>query len=87
MSAELGCDVTPVMLKEFTRNPTRKRNVRFPAAWVPAFCNATGNDDLQRFLLNPQLIAALELGEWDMKHLKRDRQPRERRTAPNPRRR
>lgn len=72
MSAELGCDVIPSMLKEFTRSPRPKRYVRFPAAWVAAFCKATGDDELQRFLLSPELTAALELGEWGMKHLKRD---------------
>lgn len=75
MAAELKREVTASMLRDFTRSATRKRNVRFPAAWVPAFCNATNNDDLLRFLLSPELAAALELGEWDLKHLKREGKP------------
>lgn len=75
MSEGLGRDVTGSMIRDFTRGASKNRNVRFPAAWVPAFCNATGSDALLRFLLSPEMTAALELGEWDMKYLKRRGNP------------
>lgn len=71
MANELGRPITASMLGDFTRNSNLRRNVRFPAAWVPAFCRAAGSDGLQRYLLSEELLAALELGEWDMRHLKR----------------
>jgi hypothetical protein len=55
------------MINDFTassRNQEkRKFPVRFPAAWVKAFCAATGDDRLQRYLLGDHLETLLDLGE------------------------
>lgn len=64
MAADLGRDITAGMLRDFTRGASKGRNVRFPAAWITAFCKATGDDELLRFLLSPELAKALGLGEW-----------------------
>lgn len=65
MTEALGRTITPSMLGDFTRNARvcKKRQVRFPAAWVPALYQATGNDELQRWLAGPHLRALIELGE------------------------
>jgi hypothetical protein len=36
---------------------------RFPVVFVEAFCAATGDDALKRFILGPELLEILELGE------------------------
>lgn len=55
--------VTGSMLADFTRNGTKKRQVRFPAGWVCAFCEVVGDDALQRHLMGERLRQLLELGE------------------------
>ena len=63
MSTILGRRVTPSMLADFTRNGTKKRQVRFPLAWGKAFSGATGNDELVRSQLLEISRRALSLGE------------------------
>lgn len=63
MSEALGRRVTASMLADFSRNGTKKRQVRFPAAWVPVLCEATGCDDLRFFLLGQELRKTFDLGE------------------------
>jgi hypothetical protein len=43
-----------------------KDGARFPAAWVVAFCEVTGDDSLQRFLLGPRLSRLIEIGELEI---------------------
>lgn len=52
-----------------------KTGYSLPARAVPALCLVLGDDSLQRLLLSPELTAALELGEWDLKHLRREGRP------------
>ena len=40
-----------------------KKPARFPAAFVVAFCEITGDDRLQRFLMSPRQRELFELGE------------------------
>ena len=47
------------MFAEFCRKAPGKRHTRFPAAWVRAFCEATGNDDLAMCLLPDSARRAL----------------------------
>lgn len=61
MTARLGQHITERMLNDYTAQS--KRALRFPAAWVPAFCEIVGSDELQRRLLGPELRKLLELGE------------------------
>lgn len=51
MSKNLGRSISPAMFADFCRNTPGKRHTRFPAAWVRAFCDAVGNDDLAKSLL------------------------------------
>jgi hypothetical protein len=57
-----GRVVTPTMLADFTRNGTKKRQVRFPAAWVPAFCEVVGDDSLRHEFMGDQLNRRCEVG-------------------------
>lgn len=59
------CPVTHHMLNDFTGRSDEKRGARFPAELVPAFCEATGNDDLLRLLFTPEIRALVSLGECD----------------------
>ncbi len=43
--------ITPATFAEFCRKAPGKRHTRFPAAWVRAFCEAVGSDELARYLL------------------------------------
>jgi len=64
MTERLGQPVTQTMLNEFTRSGDREgREVRFPAAWVPAFCEVVGDDALQRGLMSERLRELVSLGE------------------------
>jgi hypothetical protein len=65
MTKRLGRPITESMLYELTRNTARDqpREVRLLATWVPAFCEVTGDDRLQRWLAGPRLCDLVELGE------------------------
>lgn len=64
MSRAVGTEVTLHMLNAYTA--TSKQQVRFPAAFVPAFCLVTHDDRLQRALLSPWLREVLEVGEHEL---------------------
>jgi hypothetical protein len=74
MTEALGRPVTVAMLADFIRSPRKKRGLRFPTAWVPSFCEATGSRDLRRLPLTDEERAALEVGEWLVRHLKNEAQ-------------
>jgi hypothetical protein len=64
LSRKIGRDITASMLNDYTA--TTKTAARFPAAYVRAFCEVTGNDSLQRSLLGPRLLALIEIGEHEL---------------------
>jgi hypothetical protein len=47
-----------------------KERVRFPAAWIPAFCAAVMDDSVQLALLSPEHRARLEIKK-DLETLRR----------------
>ena len=59
ISAISGELITVHMLNDFTA----RGKTRMPLYLVPAFCEATGSDSLQRFCIGPRITQALELGE------------------------
>lgn len=63
MAEVLGRTLTASILADFSRNATKKRQVRFPAAWVPALCEVTGDDSLQRYLMGERLKQRCKVGE------------------------
>ena len=72
MSALVGpeIEITEHMLNSYTAES--KRGARFPAAFVPAFCEVTGDDELQRLMLGPRLKKLLEIAERDVLAFLRD---------------
>jgi hypothetical protein len=60
-----GRPITESMIYELTRNGSQDqpREVRLLATWVPAFCEVTGDDRLQRWLAGPRLREFIELGQ------------------------
>ena len=64
LSQEIGRPLTVSILNDYTA--TTKAGARFPAAYVRHFCEVTGNDSLQRFLLGPRLLALIEIGEREL---------------------
>lgn len=63
MTKRLGRPVKKSTVYEFTRSDQPGLENRFPATWVSAFCEATGFDDLARFVMGPRLCDLVELGE------------------------
>ncbi len=67
MSRVLGCPPERPIRKDFLDDCVRRRKqgrpVRFPAPWIPALCEVTGSDVLQRHLLSQQLLDCLLVGE------------------------
>lgn len=63
MGKILGIQINPRLFAEFCRTntatPSKRRHTRFPAAWVKAFCEATGSDELARCLLPESARCAL----------------------------
>lgn len=64
MSNLVGRQITVAMLNGYTA--PSKEPARFPAAFVCAFCEATGDDRLQRLVLGPRLSKLLEFGELQL---------------------
>ncbi|MGD1106941.1 MAG: hypothetical protein ABR865_07835 [Terracidiphilus sp.] len=58
--------ITKDMLDDQVGCSEGKARAKFPAAWVAAFCEITGNDELQRLLLSPRQNALLALGECEL---------------------
>ncbi len=67
MSVLLSRTITTSMLADFTRNGTRKRQVRFPAGWVSAFCESAGRNDLALAIMGAELRGIVELREEQVK--------------------
>jgi hypothetical protein len=61
MSDLLGRTITASMLADFTRNGTRKRQVRFPAGWVSAFCESVDSNELALVAMGAELRGVVEL--------------------------
>jgi len=61
MTPLVGVRVTESMLNDFTA--TSKRGVRFPAAWLSAFCIVTMDDGPSLALLSAEHRARLEIKE------------------------
>ena len=61
MSDLLGRTITASMLADFTRNGTRKRQVRFPAGWVSAFCESVVSNELALVAMGAELRGVVEL--------------------------
>jgi hypothetical protein len=62
LSKRVGTHISVFMLNEYTAPSKSLR--RFPAAWVPAFCDITRDDSLRLLLLDSRLCKLLlELGE------------------------
>ena len=64
MSAITGRKITKQMLDGYVA--PSKDAARFPAAFVPAFCKATGDDRLLRLLLTPQMLTLIEIVEREV---------------------
>jgi hypothetical protein len=64
MSAIMGRKISKQMLDGYAA--PSKEAARFPAAYTPAFCKATGDDRLLRLLLTPQLLTLIEIVEREV---------------------
>ena len=67
LTKKIGETITAEMLNGWTSQS--KKRLRFPVAFVPAFCKITGDDQLQRFALGQRLRPLLSLGEADLEKL------------------
>jgi hypothetical protein len=61
LSLKLGRLISTSILNDFTA--TTKAGARFPAAYVSAFCEVTGDNRLRLFLLDPSCDALREPGK------------------------
>lgn len=61
MSALLGQRISIFMLNDFSAGS--KKQVRFPLAYVEAFCRVVGDDRLRRLALDDRMNRLLDLGE------------------------
>jgi|GEM_PF-1534570 hypothetical protein len=59
MSVHAGQPISKRMLDDWTAES--KKAARFPAAFIEAFCEAVGNDDLQCFVMGERLRTIVEL--------------------------
>jgi len=64
MSQLVHVEVTANMLNGYAA--PSKTGVRFPAAFIHAFCQVTGDDRLQRLLLSPVLRKKVEIVEREL---------------------
>jgi hypothetical protein len=64
LSQLVDVEVTANMLNGYAA--PSKTGVRFPAAFINAFCQVTGDDRLQRFLLSPVLRKKIEIVEREL---------------------
>lgn len=63
--------MTASMINDFTvRNGA---GARFPAAYVDAFCEVTGDDRIRTFLLSPRLQAVTNLGSHVLAAIRKNR--------------
>ena len=63
LSKRLDRPITRSMIYEITRTGAPEREIRLLATWVPAFCEVTGDDRLQRWLAGPRLRELISMGE------------------------
>ncbi len=70
LSTALGQHITSFMLDCFTA--TGKS--RFPALFVQAFCDITGDDRLQRFVMGPRLRRLVEFAEAELNAARDERE-------------
>ena len=67
MSRVLNCPPERPVRKDFLDDCVRSRKqgrpVRFPAPWIPALCEVTGNHELQRRLQSQQELEYVLIGE------------------------
>jgi hypothetical protein len=61
VSVHVGQRISKDMLDDWTAES--KKPARFPAFLIPAFCEITGSDELQRHLLSERLRRVLSVGE------------------------
>jgi hypothetical protein len=73
LSTHLGRNVTERMLDDFVA--PSKGGSRFPAAWVAAFCEVTGDNTLLGLLVGPELDAALKLVKCARAAVLKERDP------------
>lgn len=64
LSEVVGREFNVSQINDYTA--TTKTAARFPAAYIPAFCEVTGSDALLRFLFTPKIRSLVELGECEL---------------------
>lgn len=64
--------VTEHILNDFTSE--RKKAARFPAAFIEAFCEITGDDKLQRLVMGERLRKLVEFAERELAASKEERE-------------
>ncbi len=69
MSTFSGLRISERMLNDWTSE--YHKSARFPAALIVPFCQAIGNDELQRYLVGERLRELIDLGEEAERLLKR----------------
>ena len=79
LTKQVGEPVTSMMLFGWTSES--KKRIRFPAGFVLAFCEITGDDQLQRFVMGPRLRRLLSLGEAEVEKLLCERRRRKKRRS------
>lgn len=72
LAARLGRPVSKRMLDDFAA-PSKEGSRFFPAAWVAAFCEVTGDRRLQRLLVDPEIDAALKVIEFARETVRRSK--------------
>jgi hypothetical protein len=72
MSTLLGLRISVHMLNDYTA--ASHRGARFPAAWVPVFCQVTGDHRLPRLLLGASDRQRLELAESELRAAREERE-------------
>jgi hypothetical protein len=71
MSLRLGRNITGGMIYDFSAGS--KKGARFPASFVSAFCDVTGDDRLRMYLVGDRLAKLVELGEQLVESMKTER--------------
>ena len=75
LSTRVGTPISVFMLNEYTAPSKVLR--RFPAVWLPAFCDITGDDGPRLLLLDPRLRdLLLEIGERALAVANKDAMPK-----------
>ena len=71
MSRLSGLHISERMLNDWTSEC--HKSARFPAFLIEPFCQAIGNDELQRHLVSERLRELIDLGEKAERLLKRSK--------------